>query len=176
MGRGPYLLDTRLAIRPLCLGSGRRRYRHRKDKRRPPTGVLAVPSPLPPIRGEDSLIVSSRDNSFCYADDLGLLFIGDSLEETSQQLVEVYKTITLSGAASGLPFSLEKTEIQHFSKQRKTSAPTVTLPGVGEIKPSPYTRWLGVVLDSKLTFRPHINWVLSRGKRLALYLRKLNNT
>jgi hypothetical protein len=33
MGRGPHLLDTRLAIRPLCLGSGRRRYRHRKDKR-----------------------------------------------------------------------------------------------------------------------------------------------
>ncbi|KAJ5761312.1 hypothetical protein N7520_008468 [Penicillium odoratum] len=101
-------------------------------------------------------IVSSQDNSFCYADDLGLLFVGDSLEETSQQLVEVYKTITLSGAASGLPFSLEKTEIQHFSKQRKLSAPTVTLPG--------------------LTFRPHINWVFSRGKRLALHLRKLSNT
>lgn len=141
-------------------------------------GGLPQGSPLSPILFllYAAKTVSSQDNSFCYADDLGLLFIGDSLEETSQQLVEVYKTITLSGAASGLPFSLEKTEIQHFSKQRKLSAPTVTLPEVGEIKPSPYTRWLGVLLDSKLTFRPHTNWVFSRGKRLALHLRKLSNT
>ncbi|KAJ5987644.1 hypothetical protein N7522_011892 [Penicillium canescens] len=141
-------------------------------------GGLPQGSPLSPVLFllYAAQIVSSQDNSFCYADDLGLLFVGDSLEETSQQLVEVYKTITLSGAASGLPFSLEKTEIQHFSKQRKLSAPTVTLPGVGEIKPSPYTRWLGVLLDSKLTCRPHINWVFSRGKQLALHLRKLSNT
>ncbi|KAJ6047203.1 uncharacterized protein N7446_012037 [Penicillium canescens] len=141
-------------------------------------GGLPQGSPLSPVLFllYAAQIVSSQDNSFCYADDLGLLFVGDSLEETSQQLVEVYKTITLSGAASGLPFSLEKTEIQHFSKQRKLSAPTVTLPGVGEIKPSPYTRWLGILLDSKLTYRPHINWVFSRGKQLALHLRKLSNT
>ncbi|KAJ6066299.1 hypothetical protein N7444_000052 [Penicillium canescens] len=141
-------------------------------------GGLPQGSPLSPVLFllYAAKIVSSQDNSFCYADDLGLLFFGDSLEETSQQLVEVYKTITLSGAASGLPFSLEKTEIQHFSKRRKLSAPTVTLPGVGEIKPSPYTRWLGVLLDSKLTYRPHINWVFSRGKQLALHLRKLSNT
>ncbi|KAJ5385666.1 hypothetical protein N7509_008207 [Penicillium cosmopolitanum] len=155
MGRGPYFLDTRLAIRPLRVGPGRRRYRHRKAQRRPPTGV----PPYPPVLFllYAAKIVSSQDNSFCYADDLGLLFVGDSLEETSQQLVEVYKTITLSGAASGLPFSPEKTEIQHFSKQRKLSAPTVTLPGQAHL---PATYQLG----------------LQPGKRLALHLRKLSNT
>lgn len=144
----------------------------------PIKGGLPQGSPLSPILFllYAARIVASQRNSFCYADDLGILFIGDSLEETSEQLAEAYKAITASGASSGLPFSPEKTEVQHFSRQRKRPIPTVTLPGAGEIKPSPYTRWLGILLDTKLTFRPHINWVFSRGKQLALHLRRLSNT
>ncbi|BDD59021.1 hypothetical protein MAP00_009279 [Monascus purpureus] len=141
-------------------------------------GGLPQGSPLSPILFllYAAMVVSTHKGSFCYADDLGLLFIGNNLEETSRQLLEAYKSITALGAASGLPFSFEKTEIQHFSRQRKQSIPTVFLLGVGKIKPSPYTRWLGVLLDTKLTFRSHINWTFSRGKQLAQHLRRLSNT
>jgi hypothetical protein len=61
-------------------------------------------------------VVAFYKLSFSYADDLGLLFINHTFEETSQQLVKAYKSITTLGAESGLPFSIEKTEIQHFSK------------------------------------------------------------
>jgi hypothetical protein len=39
-----------------------------------------------------------------------------------------------------------------------------------------YTRWLGVLLDTKLIFRPYINWVFNRGKQLAQHLQRLSNT
>jgi hypothetical protein len=64
-----------------------------------------------------AIVVAAYKVTFSYADDLGLLFIGHTFQETSQQLVEAYKSITTLGAESGLPFSIEKTEIQHFSKQ-----------------------------------------------------------
>jgi hypothetical protein len=44
------------------------------------------------------------------------------------------------------------------------------------VEPSLYTRWLEILLDTKLTFRPHINWVFSRGKQLAQHLQRLSNT
>lgn len=78
------------------------------------------------------------------------------------------------GTSSVLHFSTDKTEIQHFSWRRREQLPTVTLPGLGAIAPSPYTRWLGILLDTKLSFRPHINWVFSRGRQLALHLRRLS--
>jgi hypothetical protein len=90
--------------------------------------------------------------------------------------VEAYKHITALGSETGLPFSIEKTEIQHFSRKQQQHLPIVTLPGIGEITPSLYTRWLGVLLDTKLTFKAHINWVFSRGKQLAQHLKRLSNT
>jgi hypothetical protein len=122
------------------------------------------------------MVVAAYKISFDYADDLGLLFIGHTFKETSQQLVEAYKSITTLGAESGLPFSIEKTKIQHFFKQQNQPAPTVFLPGLGTVEPSICTRWLGVLLDTKLTFKPHINWVFSRGKQLAQHLQRLSNT
>jgi hypothetical protein len=88
---------------------------------------------------------------------MGILLTRNTLEESSQQLLKAYKQITVLGAETGLPFSIKKTEIQHFSRKQPRTPPTVTLPGIGDITPSPYTQWLGVLLDTKLTFRPHIN-------------------
>nr|ABC24970.1 reverse transcriptase [Monascus pilosus] len=144
----------------------------------PIKGGLPQGSPLSPILFllYAAMVVAAYKASFCYADDLGILFVGDSLQETSQQLVETYKAVTALGTEVGLPFSAEKTEIQHFSRKRKHPPPVVRLPDVGEIPPTSYTRWLGVLLDIKLTFKPHINWVFSRGKQLAQHLQRLSNT
>ncbi|CBF84167.1 hypothetical protein AN2711.2 [Aspergillus nidulans FGSC A4] len=39
-----------------------------------------------------------------------------------------------------------------------------------------YADDIGVLLDTKLTFKAHINWVFSRGKQLAQHLKRLSNT
>ena len=92
-------------------------------------------------------------NTFGYADDLGILSIGDTLAETADATRQAYEEMHALGAAIGLPFSAEKTEIQHFSRKRKETLPAVTLTGVGDILPAKSTRWLGVWLDTKLTFK-----------------------
>jgi hypothetical protein len=81
-------------------------------------GGLSQESPLSPILFllYAAIVVAAYKVSFNYADDLGLLFIGHTFKETSQQLVEAYKSMTTLEVESDLPFSIEKTEIQHFSK------------------------------------------------------------
>jgi hypothetical protein len=107
----------------------------------PIKGGLPQGSPLSPILFllYAARIVSILEGSFCYADDMGILLTGNTLEESSQQLVEAYKQITALGTETGLPFSIEKIEIQHFSRKQQQYLPTVTLPGIGEITPSLYT-------------------------------------
>jgi hypothetical protein len=103
---------------------------------------------------------------------MGILLTGNILEESLQQLVEAYKHITALGLETGLPFSIEKTEIQHFSRKQQQYLPIVTLPGIREITPSLYTRWLGVLLDMSQAMA----WSLVVGYALNLVLDKVSAT
>ncbi|CBF84144.1 hypothetical protein AN2724.2 [Aspergillus nidulans FGSC A4] len=98
----------------------------------PIKGRLPQGSPLSPILFllYAARIVSTLEGSFCYADDMGILLTGNTLEESSQQLVEAYKQITALGTETGLPFLIEKTEIQYFSRKQQQHLPTVTLPAL----------------------------------------------
>ena len=53
------------------------------------------------------------------------------------------------------PFNHSKTELIHFSRKRETLLDPVDLPGF-TVHPSVIVRWLGIWLDSKLTFKAHI--------------------
>ena len=45
-----------------------------------------------------------------------------------------------------------------------------------EISPKPLVRWLGVFLDSKLTFKQHIEIQISKAKTAFYLIRRLGNT
>ena len=56
---------------------------------------------------------------------------------------------------AAINFDASKTELIHFYSKRTTIEERLKLGDI-EISPKPLVRWLGVFLDSKLTFKQYI--------------------
>jgi hypothetical protein len=62
----------------------------------------------------------------------------------------------------------------HFYSKRTTIEEGLKLGDV-EISPKPLVKWLGVFLDSKLTFKQHIEIRISKAKAAFYLIRRLGN-
>ena len=85
------------------------------------------------------------------------------LERIALELMSKAKEATIS-------FDISKTELIHFYNKRTTIEDGLKLGDV-EISPKPLVKWLGVFLDSKLTFKQYIEIKISKVKT-AFYLIK----
>jgi ribonuclease HI len=112
---------------------------------------------------------------FGYADDTGILCTGSSVEETATAASKCVRELVTWGAANGVSFDPEKTEVMHFSRSRLTSGPSVRHCDT-EKRPGPAMRWLGIWLDSKLTFKTHVEKWTAKAQAVAYHLRGLTNT
>ncbi|RKK17283.1 hypothetical protein BFJ66_g17959 [Fusarium oxysporum f. sp. cepae] len=79
------------------------------------------------------------------------------------------------GAENGVSFDTKKTEVMHFSRSKLRTAPAVRHGDV-EKHPEPALRWLGIWLDSRLSFRLHVEKWAAKAKAVAYHLRGLTNT
>ncbi|KAM4054427.1 reverse transcriptase (RNA-dependent DNA polymerase) [Hirsutella rhossiliensis] len=123
------------------------------------------------------LILRLRDSKgrFGYADDTAILCVGDSLDETSAEASHHVRELVSWGAANGISFDPEKTEVMHFSRTTPKTAPPV-LHGEFEKRPGRAMRWLGVWLDSTLSFKTHVEKWTAKAQAVAFHLRRLTNT
>ncbi|RKK62648.1 hypothetical protein BFJ69_g16993 [Fusarium oxysporum] len=78
------------------------------------------------------------------------------------------------GAANGVSFDPKKTEVMHFSCSKFRTAPTVRH---GDVEKHPETtlRWLGIWLDSRLSFWIHVEKWTAKAKVVAYHLQGLTN-
>jgi hypothetical protein len=90
------------------------------------------------------------------------------LEGIALELISRAKEATIS-------FDTSKIELIHFYRKRTTIEEELKLRDV-EIPPKPLVRWLGVFLDSKLTFKQHIEIRISKAKAAFYLIRRLGNT
>src|SRR6266581_6776584 len=74
-----------------------------------------------------------------------------------------------------ISFDVSKTELIHFYNKRITIEEGLKL-GAIEISPKPLVRWLGVFLDSKLTFKQHVEIKISKAKAAFYLIKRLGNT
>ncbi|TQW06752.1 reverse transcriptase, RNaseH [Cordyceps javanica] len=112
-----------------------------------------------------------------YADDTAMLFIGDSLEDTTSQANEAIAAMESWGRGEAIYFDPKKTEIMHFSRRKADhSQSPVICHGDKEIRAAAAMRWLGIYLDKKLTFNHHINEWTQKARRVINHLRVMNNT
>ena len=104
-----------------------------------------------------------------------MLFVGDSIEETTAQANQAIANMEAWGRAEGFSFDIKKTEVIHFSRRRRTPKPAIIHQG-HNIKPGNAMRWLGVWLDSRLTFSTHIDRWIHKAKAIVYHLQDMNNT
>jgi len=112
---------------------------------------------------------------FGYADDTAILSIGDTVDETTAMASSSIAELVHWGAANGVSFDPKKTEVMHFSRSKLSTAPAVRHGDV-EKYPELALRWLGIWLDSRLSFRIHVEKWAAKAKAVAYHLRGLTNT
>ncbi|PCD25803.1 hypothetical protein AU210_012239 [Fusarium oxysporum f. sp. radicis-cucumerinum] len=112
---------------------------------------------------------------FGYADDTAILSIGDTVDETTAMASSSIAKMVRWGAANGVSFDTKKTEVMHFSRSKLSTAPAVRHDDV-EKHPESALRWLGIWLDSRLSFRVHVEKWAAKAKAVAYHLRGFTNT
>ncbi|KAF5697671.1 reverse transcriptase, partial [Fusarium mundagurra] len=101
--------------------------------------------------------------------------LSDTVEETSIMASSSIDEMVRWGAANGVSFVPKKTEVMHFSRRKLRTTPAVRH---GDVEKHPETalRWLGIWLDSRLSFRIHVEKWAAKAKAVAYHLRGLTNT
>ncbi|KAJ3455531.1 hypothetical protein MRS44_017013 [Fusarium solani] len=112
---------------------------------------------------------------FGYADDTAILSIGDTVDESTAMASSAIAEMVRWGAENGVSFDPKKTEAMHFSRSKLRTAPAVRH---GDVKKHPESalRWLGIWLDSRLSFRIHVEKWAAKAQAVAYHLRGLTNT
>ena len=128
------------------------------------------------------LWMGKRKRRYGYADDLGLLEISNSLDESARVLSVRLQEALDWGHAEGITFDSEKSELIHFSRRHADKDPstrpsvTSTAFTVTEDRKKPYLRWLGVLFDRRLTYKWHVKAQAEKGMKVASALRSLANS
>jgi ribonuclease HI len=120
---------------------------------------------------------------FGYADDISLLAASDSLESNCETLETDSSAIIEWARLEGLTFDAKKSELIHFTRRRGDDNPDMRMRlGPGEehtVQPTEQDkplRWLGVLLDRKLTFKAHVTAMAAKAAAHAAGIKALGNT
>ncbi|KAI0992885.1 hypothetical protein K3495_g15299, partial [Podosphaera aphanis] len=126
--------------------------------------------------------LGSPSKRFGYADDVAFFQISKSLHENANLLAKDLRQAINWASEEGITFDPDKFGLLHFSRRRTDQDPRTT-PNV-EVDPlnisedadRPYIRWLGVLLDKKLTFKWHARSLAAKSLKVSQALSSLGNT
>src|SRR5882724_8382884 len=88
-------------------------------------------------------------------DDFAITVTSNSAKSNCKKLKGIALELMSRAKEAAISFDISKTELIHFHSKRTTIEEGLKLGDV-EISPKPLVRWLGVFLDSKLTFKQYI--------------------
>ncbi|KAH8194107.1 hypothetical protein TruAng_011728 [Truncatella angustata] len=112
---------------------------------------------------------------FGYTDDIGILNVGTTLQETAAAATEQLRELIDKGQDNRVEFDPAKTEVMHFSRKRDTDNPIVTH-GMTRKRAETSMRWLEKFLDRKLVFRALVKHWTGKASGVANHIRSLCHT
>lgn len=110
---------------------------------------------------------------FSYADDIGTLGIGRTVRESANMAQREVDSITKWAEENAVSFNAKISEIVQFPGRKKEEPVGIKTYG-DMISPAENIRWLGVHLDSRLSFKHHVTTWSAKALYLAQYVRRLN--
>ena len=103
--------------------------------------------------------LSKRILTCQFADDLALFIKFQVLQRATSSLQKSINEIKMRLHNLGLELTTSKTVLVHFNNKKITPGSVSIVVDECEIKSSPNARFLGLIFDYGLTFKPHINTV-----------------
>ena len=100
-----------------------------------------------------------------FADDCAAVLGGTWLRPVLLRLQIMINELTVWGRKCGLRFNADKTVVVHFTRRRKTPPYKLMVEG-NEIEYSSEVKYLGVLIDSGLYWRKHVENKLNKAKGL----------
>ncbi|KAI0995243.1 hypothetical protein K3495_g12938 [Podosphaera aphanis] len=111
--------------------------------------------------------------TYGYVDDVAILSVAKNLVESSRLTVARVDAVTQWCNRNGLSLAENKMEILHLHRTRQLS-PSITINGIVR-DANPTVKWLGV-LDTKLSFKAHVQVWSAKTQRISTHIRQLGNT
>ncbi len=109
-----------------------------------------------------------------YADNFTIIVTSNSAKTNCKKLEGIALKLMSKAKEATISFNVGKTELIHFYNKHTTIEEGLKL-GDTEISPKPLVRWLGVFLDSKLTFKQYIEIRILKAKTAFYLIRRLGN-
>ena len=117
--------------------------------------------------------------SIFFADDSNLFKNSQDISTLERDLNNILDAISFWLKVNKLSLNIKKTHYMIFSKKRSVKTPTVNLKIDGELLSEVNkTKFLGIIIDNKLTWRDHINYIsgkISRGIGILIKARAILN-
>lgn len=110
---------------------------------------------------------------FGYADDIRILGIGRTITDSADAAQREVDSLLNWARENVVSFDTEKSEVVQFNRRRHENPVGIQVNGT-EIMPAEHIRWLGVHLDSKLSFKHHIVTWCGKALKVAQHMKRLN--
>ena len=107
-----------------------------------------------------------------FASDAGLIITGMDLEKIRRIFGDCYEEVQRWMKSVGLELADHKTETVLFTSRKKIETITFDV-GQCTTTPQPNVRYLGVMLDTRLNFKAHVEYAAAKAARVANALARL---
>ena len=122
---------------------------------------------------------NTSERVLSYVNDVDLVVSSKSIEENCQLLQKLTEDLLIDLKQNCMQFDVDKTELIYFhSKKSLDLKNKLYLVKVGEtiFQPKELVKYLGIWLDSKLSFKAHVERKIALAQKVFTQIERLSNT